>query len=140
MKIKYETGEHGKSITLCPHKRIGTQGRIYVESTQCTLCEYNELNFNSDENCIECSYEEFLNQIENKIKNKEVYVIVPQSDLDRLEKSRKSLWKLTEKPPYKRLFTSLIGEMNEITGPMWRLTHKKYPEVECSCREKEVKI
>jgi hypothetical protein len=51
------------------------------------------------------------------------YVIVPQADLDRLEAARKKLCnKLAAASPVKWAG----GYYNDITDPMWKLTHTKY--------------
>lgn len=53
----------------------------------------------------------------------EKYVIVPQSDIDKLEKARIELHQMLDGGDVDTL-TRLIN----ITEPMWYLTHRRYPE------------
>jgi hypothetical protein len=49
-------------------------------------------------------------------------VVIPQTDLDRLEKARLELWNLIcEEEPIKQTW------WGNITQTMWFLTHRKYP-------------
>jgi nitrogen fixation protein len=47
--------------------------------------------------------------------------IIPQTDLDSLEEARLALWQLVDN------LHITGGEIIDITGAMWRLTHRKYP-------------
>ena len=57
--------------------------------------------------------------------NKTNMVLVPQSDIDRLEKARLSIHKLASD-------RHILQDMYiyGITEPMWNITHKKYKIVE----------
>jgi len=58
-------------------------------------------------------------------------VIVPQADIDRLEKARLSLHKWIQEYNIDRL------DLFSITGTMWHITHRKYPKAKKSMVEKE---
>ena len=49
-------------------------------------------------------------------------VIVPQEDLDRLETARLVLFELAEAKGME------LHQILEISQPMWKLTHRRYPE------------
>jgi hypothetical protein len=51
------------------------------------------------------------------------YVLVPQSDIDRLEKARLELYTLLLNTKYKK------GLPNGITEIMWKISHSNYQEV-----------
>ena len=53
------------------------------------------------------------------------HVIVPQSDIDKLEQIRKSLWRLAE--------DGLINEhiILPITSVLYGIAHRKYPKADC---------
>jgi len=53
------------------------------------------------------------------------YVVVPQSDLDRLEEARSRLWKFVKNGFIDETFVL------PITSTMWHLTHRKYPKTSC---------
>ena len=56
--------------------------------------------------------------------SEEKHVMVPQSDLDKLEEARVELWRLFESREVLTIYNTRL-----ITDTMWRLAHKKYPEV-----------
>lgn len=60
-------------------------------------------------------------------------VIVPQKDIDILKKSYDLLWKIhnayTENYNDHEKTTAVI-HMQEITGPLWQITNRKYPVLE----------
>lgn len=51
-------------------------------------------------------------------------VVIPQSDIDSLEKARIKLWAKYSNDDLLPKFVPI-----EITTPMWTLTNRKYPEV-----------
>ena len=55
--------------------------------------------------------------------NKVEMVLVPQSDIDKLEKARLYLHELIE------LGLVRHGEVMDITSPMYEITHRKYPTI-----------
>lgn len=56
------------------------------------------------------------------------YVIIPQTDIDALEKARIRLHHLSEGKIDK-------SKKLEITEKMWKITHKKYPEYKKNIEE-----
>jgi hypothetical protein len=52
-------------------------------------------------------------------------VIVPQSDLDRLEQARKDLWNILDLAPLTGFHISSI--LFSVTSVMWLVANKKYP-------------
>lgn len=56
-------------------------------------------------------------------KPSDIRVIVPQSDIDKLEEARLYLHKLVKDNP---LFFKIISH---VTPPMWEITHRRYEKV-----------
>jgi len=59
-------------------------------------------------------------------KNMNKQVIIPQSDLDALEEARKQLCEIIEAEMKKDWIKG--GKLLTISGFMWTLTHKRYEE------------
>jgi hypothetical protein len=59
----------------------------------------------------------------------EKIVAVPQSSLDKIEVARKQLYELAEELGWDINDTMLLTRLMNITGPMWEVANKKYPEV-----------
>ena len=56
-------------------------------------------------------------------------VAVPQSSLDKIEVARRRLYELAEEQGWPVNDTMLVTRLMEITGPMWEVANRKYPEV-----------
>lgn len=59
----------------------------------------------------------------------EKIVAVPQSSLDRVEQARKDLFALAEELGWDTHDTMLMTRLMNITGPLWEVANRKYPEV-----------
>ena len=59
----------------------------------------------------------------------EKIVAVPQSSLDRVEQARKELYEFAEELEWDTKQTWLMTRLMTITGPLWEVANRKYPEV-----------
>lgn len=56
-------------------------------------------------------------------------VIVPQEDIDKLEKARKDLFKFLEQGSNKSAGRFYPESLNHVTEPMLKITHRKYKRI-----------
>jgi predicted nucleotidyltransferase len=59
----------------------------------------------------------------------EKLVAVPQSQLDKVERARKDLFQFAEELGWDKNQTWLMTRLMNITGPLWEVANRKYPEV-----------